>query len=162
MVERGLFTEAEPLLMTARAVCPDSEEALLTLSSVLFNLAGVRFECNRIKESLELCKQVLQIREHMLEPLDPLLGNTLYSIGIVYMEDGQLEEALRCCLKAVEIHEACERNGKHDGSPTGLSCLDVGLCYWKMGELELASRYIERGLGLFEKTTGKSSQKYGQ
>ena len=96
MVERGSFTEAEPLLLTARLACPDSEEALLTLAGVVFNLAGVRFECNRIKESLELCQQVLQIREKILRPSDPLLGNTLYSIGIVYMEDGQLEEALRC------------------------------------------------------------------
>ncbi|KAI0400853.1 TPR-like protein [Xylaria palmicola] len=162
MVERGLFTEAEPLLMTARSACPDSEGALLTLAGVLFNLAGVRFECNRIKESLKLCQQVLQIRERILGPADPLLGNTLYSIGIVYMEDGQLEKALQCCLEAVKIHETCEKDGKHDGSPTGLSCLDAGLCYWKIGELELASRYIERGLDLFERTTGKLSQKYGQ
>ncbi|KAI1764173.1 TPR-like protein [Hypoxylon sp. FL1150] len=162
MVERGLFSDAEPLIMTAQLACPDTEEALLTLSAVLFNLAGVRFECNRIKESLELCKRVLEIRERLLDPIDPLLGNTLFSIGIVYMEAGYFQESLQSNLRAVKIHEACQKCGKHDGSPTALSYLDLGLCYWKMGELGLASTYVEKGLALFEKTSGKLSQKYGQ
>ncbi|KAK8062353.1 hypothetical protein PG997_014450 [Apiospora hydei] len=173
MVERGLFSEVEPLINTAKEACPEIDESRLTLARILFNLAGVRFECNRIKESLELCQEVLDIRSKVLSPLDPVLGNTLYSIGIVYMEDGQLDKALASCLEAVHIHEECQKSGKHDGSPTGLSCLDVGLCYWKQGKLgddaegkreklELASEYIERGLGLFKETTGEQSQKHGQ
>lgn len=162
MVERGLFTEAESLLVTARAVCPDSEEARQTLATVLFNLAGVRFECNRIPDSLQLCKEVVEIREKLPDPFDPLLGNIMYSIGIVYMENGQLKEALGSCLRAVEIHEFCQSKGRHDGSPTALAYLDVGLVYWKMGELESASHFITKGLEIFERTTGKCSQKYGQ
>lgn len=162
MVECGLFSEAEPLIKTAQAVCPDTEEAQLTLAAVLFNLAGVRFECNRIAESLELCERVLEIRKRLLDQLDPLLGNTFFSVGIVYMEAGCLEESLNSNLIAVRIHEAGQKSGKHDGSPTALAYLDLGLCYWKMGKLDLASTYVEKGLALFEKTSGKLFQKYGQ
>ncbi|EKJ75860.1 hypothetical protein NXS19_008327 [Fusarium pseudograminearum] len=162
LVERGLFSEAEPLILIAQAVCPDHEQASLTLATVLFNLAGVRFECNRIDEALELCKKVLTIREQMLQPNDPLLGNTLYSIGIVYMEAGDLEESLRLHLRAVEIHEYCQANSEHDGSPTAMAYLDLGLCYWRMKKLDLASSYIEKGLAIHDQTTGRSSLKYGQ
>lgn len=155
MVERGLFTEAEPLIMAAQAACPESEGNILTLATVLFNLAGVRFECNRIKETVELCIRVL-------DPMDPLLGNTFYSAGIAYMEAGNLEEALECSLRAVEIHETCQKRQIHDGSPTALSYLDLGLSYWKRGEIDAASSFIEMGLDLFEETTGVGSQKYGQ
>ncbi|XXH04301.1 hypothetical protein Hte_010715 [Hypoxylon texense] len=162
MVESEQFSKVEPLIMTALAVCPDSEETRLTLSKVLLSLAGVRFECNRIAESLGLCERVLEIQERELDPLDPILGNTLYSIGIVCMEAGRLEESLQYNLRAVQIHEAGQKSGKHDGSLTALAYLDLGLCYWKRGELDSASKYVETGLALFEKTSGKLSQKYGQ
>ncbi|CEI68080.1 unnamed protein product [Fusarium venenatum] len=162
LVERCLFTEAEPLILIAQAVCPDQGQASLTLATVLFNLAGVRFECNRIDEALELCKKVLTIRQQMLQPDDPLLGNTLYSIGIVYMEAGDLEESLRLHLRAIEIHEDCQAKSKHDGSPTAMAYLDLGLCYWRMKNFDLASMYIEKRLVIHELTTGKTSLKYGQ
>ncbi|KAL6912574.1 hypothetical protein FSST1_010334 [Fusarium sambucinum] len=162
LVERCLFTEAEPLILIAQAVCPDQGQASLTLATVLFNLAGVRFECNRIAEALELCKKVLTIREQMLQPDDPLLGNTLYSIGIVYMEAGDFEESLRLHLRAIEIHEDCQKKLKHDGSPTAMAYLDLGLCYWRMKKFDLASKFIEKGLEIHEFTTDKSSLKYGQ
>lgn len=163
MVEYGRFPEAEPLIKLAQEVCPaETDEAQLTTATVLFNLARMRFECNRVEESLELYEKVLEIHQRLLSREDPHLGNTYLSLGIVYMEAGRLQESLDCHLKAVGIHSACQKQGKHDGSFTAQAYLNLGLCHWKMGELEIASVYVMKGLSFFEKTDDKTSYKYGQ
>ena len=157
-----MFAEADPLLQMAQTACPESPEALRTLATLLLSLAGLRFECSRLKEALDYCLHCLEIRERTLSPLDPLLGNTLLSAGIVYMENGLLVESLRCHLKAVKLHEAGQRDGKHDGSPTAFAYMDLAICYWKMDQLDDANEFVEKAADLFRVTSGELSQKYGQ
>jgi tetratricopeptide (TPR) repeat protein len=156
MFERGLFSEAEPLLNLARDALPESTENL-TVATLSFNLAGIRNECNRIAEARELCECTMKIREKMLAHDDPLLGNTYYSMGIVYMEDGQLEKALEYIKRAVKIHENCP---EHDHSPTAFSYGNLGLCYLRMGKLNEASICMEKSEVLWRNSCGVDSDRY--
>lgn len=157
MFERGMFSQAEPLLTLAQGACPEEFDPL-TRATLLFNLAGIRFECNRVHESLDLCKRALDLRSQHLAADDPVLGNTYFSLGIIYMESGDLRESLSHNLKALEIQESSQR---HDGSPVAWAQANLGLCYWKMRKLELASEWLGKAQQCFG-MENKWSQKYGQ
>jgi hypothetical protein len=68
-------------------------------------MAGIRNECNRIAEARDLCIRALEIREIMLDHDHSLLGNTYYSMGIVYMEDEQVEKSPKYNHKAVHFRD---------------------------------------------------------
>ncbi|KAB5515439.1 hypothetical protein GE09DRAFT_577621 [Coniochaeta sp. 2T2.1] len=160
MFERGKFSGIEPLLKLAKHVSPDMPG--LTQASVLFNLAGVHFECNRIEKALRLCNRALDLRHGHLDAWDPVLADTLTSIGIVYMEDGQLETAMGCHQRAIEIHERAWRADTHDGSPAAMAHMNQAMCYIRAKSYAHASTLAETAAMLFEVTSGVKSQKYGQ
>lgn len=142
----------------AQAACPD-DKTNLVVANILWSLAGIRNENNRIKEALALCVQVLKIREALLPPNDPVLGNTYYSIGIVYMEDGQLEKSLEYNLKALQLHSR-KNSPDQDQSSTAFTYGNLGLCYQRMNELEKASECMELAELLWRTTYGTGSDRY--
>lgn len=156
LFERGLHTDAEAFLHLARAACPDDEQNLV-VAAILWNLAGISNESNRVREALELCVQVLKIREALLPPNSPVLVNTYYSVGIVYMENGELEKSLEYNLKALRISQDYQ---DQDQSSTAFTYSNLGLCYRRMRELEEASDCMEKAEFLWRQSCGTGSDRY--
>lgn len=156
MFERGLHTDAETFLHHAHAACPDDEENLV-VADILWNLAGIRNENNRIQEALSLCLSVLKIREALIPPNDPALINTYYSIAIVYMEDGQLDKSLEYNLKALLIWKNCPDK---DHSSMAFALGNLGICYRRMHKLEEASKCMEMAEDLWRKSCGPGSDRF--
>lgn len=127
------------------------------VADILWNLAGIRNENNRIQEALSLCIRVLKIREALLPPNDPVLSNTYYSIAIVYMEDGQLDKALHYNLKALRISEDSQ---DQDQSSTAFALGNLGICYRRMHQLEEASKCMETAEILWRQSCGPGSDRF--
>lgn len=156
MFERGLHTDAETFLHYAHAACPDDEENLV-VADILWNLAGIRNENNRIQEALSLCLRVLKIREALLPPSDPVLSSTYYSIAIVYMEDGQSDKSLEYSLKALLFWENCPDENQ---SSKAFALGNLGIYYRRMHNLEKASNCMERAENLWRKSCGPVSDRF--
>ncbi len=99
----------------------------------------------------------LKIREALLPPNDPVLGNTYYSIGIFYMEDNQLEKSLEYNIKALEVRQNC---GDPDEGPLAFTYGNLGLIYRRMGELDRGSECMEKGEELWRRSYGTESDRY--
>lgn len=138
------------------AACPDNEESLV-VASIVWPLAGILFENNRIKEAMPLFLKSLKIRETLLHPNDPVLGNTYYRIGILYMEDNQLEKSLEYNLRALEVRQKCD---DPDERPLAFTYVNLGLIYRRMGELDKGSECMEKGEELWRQSYGTDSDRY--
>ncbi|KAK4182102.1 hypothetical protein QBC35DRAFT_550097 [Podospora australis] len=136
---------------------PSPDEENLVVASIVWPLAGILFENNRITEALPLLLKSLRIREKLLPPNDPVLGNTYYSIGIFYMEDNQLEKSLEYNLKALEVRQKCDNP---DEGPLAFTYGNLGLNYRRMGQLDEASRCMEKSEELWRRSYGTDSDRY--
>lgn len=129
----------------------------MVVANVLWNLAGIRGENNRIQEALSLCIRVLQIREALLPPNDPMLVNTYYSIAIIYMENGQLDKSLEYNLRALKIRKKCVDK---DQSSLAFTYGNLGICYRRMHNLEEASKCMEDAESLWRQSCGPESDRF--
>jgi len=127
------------------------------VASIVWPLAGILFENSRITEALPLLLKSLRIRENLLPPNDPVLANTYYSIGIFYMEDNQLEKSLDYNLKALEVREKC---GDSDEGPLAFTYGNLGLIHRRMGNLDEASKCMEKSEELWRLSYGTDSDRY--
>lgn len=130
LFKRGLFSEAEDLLEIALSTCDTSDSPFR--ANILFNLCGIRCECNRIGEARDLYKRSLSIREKVLPANDQILGNTYYSMGLIYMEEGKYDEALQCHFKSVNVRNS---SSNKDIQPTAFTFQNLALCYLAMNYL---------------------------
>lgn len=157
LFERGIFSEAEKLLEIALSVCDGSDS--LVRANTLFNLSGIRCECNRIREASDLCEQSLKIREHILADDDQILGNTYYSMGLLYMEEGKYDEALQCHSKSVRVRES---SSDKNLEPTAFTFQNLALCYLAMNRLEDAASYMNRAQQLWLEAGSEMSDRYAE
>lgn len=155
LFERGLFSEAEDLLEIAQSTCDASDSPVL--ANILFNLAGIRCECNRIREARDLCERSLSIREKVLPANDQILGNTYYSMGLIYMEEGKYDEALQCHFKSVHVREL---STDKDIQPTAFTFQNLALCYLAMNRLDDAANYMERAEEIWREAGVMNSDRY--
>jgi tetratricopeptide (TPR) repeat protein len=161
MFECGLHLEAEQLLNLAQQTYPQDSNNLLS-ATISFNLAGLRFECNRMDEARVLCHRAMEMREALLSPNDPLLANTYYSMAIVYMENGELDLSLAYNLKALDVRNAVDALKGHDDAPTAFAYGNLGLCYWRRGEYGPASSCMEKAEEMWRNSCGRESDKYAR
>lgn len=138
------------------AACPDDEESLV-VASIVWPLAGILFENNRIKEAKPLFLKSLKIRETLLPPNDPVLCTTYYRIGFLYMEDNQLEKSLEYNLRALEIGQKCD---DPDEKPLEFTYIKLGELYRRMGELDKGSECLEKSEELWRRSYGTDSDRY--
>src|SRR5262249_42468237 len=92
--ERGLYTEAEPLLERAlsigeRVLGPEHPETGETLN----DLALLYWRRGRNGEAEPLLERALSIRERALGPEHPETGDTLNNLAGLYREQGRYGEA---------------------------------------------------------------------
>lgn len=157
LFECGIFSEAEKLLEIALSACDDSDS--LVRANILFNLSGIRCECNRIREARDLCERSLSIREKVLPANDQILGNTYYSMGLIYMEEGKYVEALRCHSKSVQVREL---SSDKNIEPTAITFQNLALCHLAMNHLGDAASYMERAERLWLEAGTVMSDRYAE
>jgi tetratricopeptide (TPR) repeat protein len=157
MFERGYFSLAETLLQASQRMCPDVEDA--TSASLLFSLAGVRNECNRVSEAKEIMDRVMSIQEKILDPSDPTLGNSYYSAAIIYMELDQQRESYRFLQKAFDVRRLAADTNK---AQTAFTHGNMGLHYLRFGELEKSAFHLETAVNLCLCACGRQSDHYAQ
>jgi len=70
-----------------------------------FNLGRVLYEPGAYKRSIENNQKSLVIRESILGDFHPKITVTCHHIGMALDKDGDVDEALTCVMKSVEIEQ---------------------------------------------------------
>ena len=85
----------------------DSEQANeLTQASDLSAEVVKLFGEKRYNEALPLAKQVVEIRDRLLSPSDPLLGSALSNVGFLYVATKKDNEAEKVFQRALTVYES--------------------------------------------------------
>jgi tetratricopeptide (TPR) repeat protein len=110
---------------------------------LLFNIAKEAYAFSQIDLALEYYSKALLIsqNESLLFEKSVLLGN----IGLIYSDNGDLEEALKYHKEALEIDREI---GYTQGVANQLG--NIGLIYSDKGDLEEALKYLKEALEIFK------------
>ena len=74
-----------------------------------------------------------------------MVGNALGNIGLIYSDQGELDEALKYHQEALAIHKEV---GYRQGEANQLG--NIGLIYSDQGDLAAALKYLKEALEIFE------------
>jgi serine/threonine protein kinase/Tfp pilus assembly protein PilF len=152
-IEAGRLGPAREMLETTvrrlRAAHGDGHaDTLFAMDNLgqLYARLGLHAEAREIYESL------IETRTRMLEPDDPTLGQTYWSLAVACAEDGDYdvaEEHLGRALSISEIHEG-------PGSPSLQYMVNsLAIVYWNRGEYERARPLFERAYESIRRTHGE-------
>ena len=100
---RSLLSCEKALSMSQFVSGNESEET----ATCYFNLGRVLYESGAYKGSIENYEKSLVIRKSLLGDSHPKIAVTYYHIGMALDKDGDVDEALTCMMKAVEIEDQC-------------------------------------------------------
>jgi tetratricopeptide (TPR) repeat protein len=145
------------LVETLQTTCLEQQKAIL--ATAIFIRAGLCADNNRVAEADLLIKQCVDLREQILEPSDPDLGNTYYSAAIISMECDRHEESLDYHTKAIAVRDAC---GDDDHTQTAVAFQNLALLYVKTGKLDAAEEYLGKAVELCRSSSGADSDHYAE
>ena len=80
-------------------------------------------------------------------------------MGIIYMEEGELEKSLKCHLKGVKLREM---STTQDTRPMAFTYENLGLCYLAMNDLEHAAHYLELAEKIWQDVGEVNSDRYAE
>ena len=75
------------------------------LASLLSILAVIYQEQGRLKDSVDLLQETLEIREKVLGSKHPLVASTLNHLSVLYGQCGDFDTAEPFCQRALEIRK---------------------------------------------------------
>jgi tetratricopeptide (TPR) repeat protein len=146
--ERGQYSEAEPLLMRALAICEQQwgTEHLLTASS-LNNLARLYRHLGRYSEAEPFFRRALSIREQQLGAEHPDTASSLYNLAALYSYQGRYSEAEPLFQRALAVFEK-QLGTEHPLTATSLNGLARTYC--DRGKYCEAESLFQRALAIQE------------
>jgi LuxR family transcriptional regulator, maltose regulon positive regulatory protein len=71
----------------------------------LTNLAGLRYVQGQLRFAIQTCKQVVDLASQRIGRQSPMIGKTLFNLGEMLREQGDLEEALKYLQEAAGMLE---------------------------------------------------------
>jgi tetratricopeptide (TPR) repeat protein len=157
LFERGHFGQVAEMVETLQMVCLENQKALL--ATAIFIRAGLCADNNRVKEADLLIKRCVELREQILAPNDPDLGNTYYSAGIISMECDRHEESLDYHNKAMAVRKTC---GDEDHTQTAVALQNLALLHVKTRNLDAAETCLDEAVQLCKASSGPESDRYAE
>ncbi|MGH1343732.1 MAG: protein kinase domain-containing protein [Nannocystales bacterium] len=101
----------------------------------------------RSEEAVRTYAEVITALEKSMSADHPRVAMVFYNIGHIQQQEGKLDDALAAYLEAVA---RLERSVGRDHVNTAMAVHNIGSIYHDMRKLELAQRYLERSLTVFE------------
>jgi tetratricopeptide (TPR) repeat protein len=101
--ERGLYTQAEPLIRRALTIEEESGSDLLGLAICLNNLASLLHDTSCFSEAELSARRALQILEDCFGPNDPKVTGPLNNLAQLLTATNRLKEAEPLLRRTVEI-----------------------------------------------------------
>jgi tetratricopeptide (TPR) repeat protein len=173
LCERGRFSLSKTLISTIRndydslrkaniAVPPEFLADIYTVQLYYHN------ESDHGISLVELAKQAMNVREEavkngLMDENHPNRANGFMNVGVVLALDNPMA-AIKMHSKALEIRLGSEKYRSEQIHGLALNYVNLGRCWWVVGELEKASSCFEQGLALWkerETTVGKRFSMYG-
>jgi tetratricopeptide (TPR) repeat protein len=148
--ERGLYTDAESLLLQALNI---REQSLglehPDVADVLFPLAKLYNELGRYTQAESFLQRELAIRKQTLGSLHPSVGHSLNLLALIYYKLGKDSQAEPLYESALAIHEK-ELGPEH---PETVSVINnLANLYYRLGKYSRAESLYLRCLHILEQT----------
>ena len=87
-----------------------TDNVMMTLMS-LTNLAGLRYVHGQLRLAIASCNQVLDLASQRIGRQTPLVGKTLFNLGEILREQGDLQAGMKYLLEAAEMMEVFSEAG---------------------------------------------------
>lgn len=152
LMRRGRLEEAEPLITRSVCLCklqsrPEGATHLLPLTVE----AELCWQQGKFALAEERLQHVLNLEEHVLEPTDPRIANTLTLLARYTWEQGKYEQAALLYQSAGHIWE---QQPCPDHPDNAFRLHHQALLYWKQGQYEQALHLCQHAIRIFEKIVG--------
>jgi LuxR family maltose regulon positive regulatory protein len=114
-----------------------TDNLMLTLMA-LSNLAGLRYVQGRLHAAIDTCRQVMELATRRIGRGTPMLGKTLFNLGEMLREQGDLDAALATLFEAASMLESFSEVG------LSLAYLAIARIYLIKQDWPAAQSYIDR------------------
>jgi tetratricopeptide (TPR) repeat protein len=128
----------------------------------LYSLQGDMYnELTQADKAVSFARAALKIKEDAVvaKALDkdhPQMANSYMDIG-VFIAGQNVHEAIRLHKRAIKIREGSEKYADDQMQLLSLNYMNIGRCWWMVGELDKATNALQRGLEIIrrlEEVTG--------
>jgi LuxR family maltose regulon positive regulatory protein len=104
----------------------------------LTNLAGLRYMQGQLRAAISTCRRVVEMATQRIGRGTPMLGKTLFNLGEMLREQGDLEAALAALLESASMMETFSEVG------LSLAYLAISRIYMVRQDWQTAQSYLER------------------
>jgi LuxR family maltose regulon positive regulatory protein len=114
-----------------------SDNVMMTIMA-LTNLSGLSYVQGQLRSAIATCNQILEMAHQRIGSQVPMLGKTLFSLGEMLREQGDLEAALTDLLEAARLMEAF--------SEVGLPIVNLAIArvYLNKQDWQAAQSYLDK------------------
>ena len=120
------------------------------LSSAYNNLATTYRYLGDYEKALEFANKALSMRLELFGELNEYVGNTYQTISIIYRRLGKLDDAVHCCLKAIEIRQKLAENPESDKKLARLYN-NISIIYRNLKSYDKSIKYAQESIEIKEK-----------
>jgi CHAT domain-containing protein/Flp pilus assembly protein TadD len=150
----GNFKEGEPYLRQAieirrTQIGPDSADYAESANDLALFCRDTR----KLDEALTLAQQAVQIRSRVLSPKDPLLAETLETLGSVYSARGDYEQSDSTFAKARAIYES-QLDPNNPKAEYGTLLVNIAGNDQRLGKYQKAEADFQTALEVLSKNPG--------
>ena len=114
-----------------------SDNLMMTIAA-LSNLAGLAYVQGQLRRGIAICRQILDIATQRIGRQAPMLGKTLFNLGEMLREQGDLDGALSHLLESAKMMETFTEIG------LPITHMAVARVYLNKGECQLAQSYLDK------------------
>ncbi len=132
----GDYAAAAQAFEQVVALSEQSDNLMFTLMA-LSNLAGLRYAQGRMGTAINTCRQVVELATRRLGRRTPLLGKTLFTLGELLREQGDLDGALATLREAASMLESFSEVG------LSIAYLAIARIYLVRQDWPAAQAYID-------------------
>lgn len=118
-------------------ISSQSDNLMMTILAMT-NLSGLHYVQGQLRSAIAICRQILDMARQRIGVQAPMLGKTLFNLGEMLREQGNLEAAQGYLIEAARMMEAF--------SEIGLPVVNLALAriYLNKGDWQTAQSYIDK------------------
>lgn len=139
-----------PVIAQTTSTAPDKSAQLQEASRLSAQVTEL-YNNDRYDEAMPLAKRALEIRESVAGPNDPLVGDALQNLGLLYSGKRNYSDALSFYKRALAIFEKALGP---DNAKSANTLHYLGWSYYAQSELSKAEETFQRSLAIREKVFG--------
>jgi tetratricopeptide (TPR) repeat protein len=144
----------------------DLQDEGLLLADIYTVQCAIHNETSKVAMAVSYARKAYEIRERavvakVLEEDHPNRANGFMNLGVCIAND-DIQEALRLHDIAIKIREGSSRYSEAQVQGLSLNYLNIGRCWWMVGELEKAAKSFEKSLSIIKMREATTGLKFAQ